>query len=231
MSVTVVIPTTGADTLYDAVGSALSQVYENTRVLVVVDGPEFEDRTYHLLQHYDGDSRLSFMVLPENVGANGFYGHRVYAAIGHLINTDYLCFLDQDNWFDPEHVSSLVNTIERKALDWAYSYRKIVDKQGQLICEDKCESLGKITHFVDTNCYMLSRQVAVNVGHVWNGKWGQDRVFYDVASKYFPNFDGSGLYTVNYRLAGNDGSVTKEFFLNGNKHGPVNYISSGASGV
>ena len=217
MSVTIVVPTTGADTLYDAVGSALAQVYEDTRVLVVVDGPEFEDRTYHLLHHYDADPRLSFMVLPENVGANGFYGHRVYAAIGHLINTDYLCFLDQDNWFDPEHVSSLVNTIERKALDWAYSYRKIVDKQGQLICEDNCESLGKITQFVDTNCYMLTRKVAEIIGHVWNGGWGRDRAFYEVASKYYPNFDGSNRHTVNYRLDGNPNSVTAEFFLEGNK--------------
>jgi glycosyltransferase involved in cell wall biosynthesis len=216
MSVTVVIPTTGADTLFDAVGSVLEQTYD-TNCLVVIDGPEFEDRTYHVTQPYDDHPRLKFMVLPENVGANGFYGHRVYAAIGHLLNTDYVCFLDQDNWFDPEHVSSLIDTIERKALDWAYSYRKIVDKQGQLICEDKCESLGKITHFVDTNCYMLSRQVAVNVGHVWNGGWGRDRVFYEVASKYYPNFDGSELHTVNYRLDGNPDSVTAEFFLEGNK--------------
>jgi len=217
MSVTIVIPTIGADTLFDAVGSALAQVYEDTRVLVVVDGPEFEDRVYHITQPFDDDPRLSFMALPENVGANGFYGHRVYAAIGHLVNTDYLCFLDQDNWFDPEHVSSLIDTIERKALDWAYSYRKIVDKSGKLICEDNCESLGKITHFVDTNCYMLSRHVAVSVGHVWNGGWGRDRIFYEVASKYFPNFDGSEKHTVNYRLDGNPNSVTAEFFLEGNK--------------
>ena len=217
MNVTIVIPTTGDDTLYDAVGSALAQVYEDTRVLVVIDGPEFEDRVYHLTQLFDDNPCLDFMVLPENVGANGFYGHRVYAAIGHLVNTDYLCFLDQDNWFDPEHVSSLIDTIERKALDWAYSYRKIVDKQGQLICEDKCESLGKITKFVDTNCYMLSRQVAVNVGNVWNGGWGRDRVFYEIASKYYSNFDGSDRHTVNYRLDGNTNSVTAEFFIEGNK--------------
>jgi len=64
---------------------------------------------------------------------------------------------------------------------------------------------------------MLSRQVAETIGHVWNGKWGQDRVFYDVASKYYPNFDGSGRHTVNYRLDGNPNSVTAEFFIEGNK--------------
>ena len=215
MSVTVVIPTTGADTLFDAVGSVIDQSHDDTRCLVVVDGYSYQDRVYHLLNVYD--YLVDYLVLPHNVGANGFYGHRVYAAIGHLVNTDYLCFLDQDNWFDNNHVASLVDTIERKALDWAYSYRKIVDKQGQLICEDNCESLGKITGFVDTNCYMLTRKLAENIGHVWNGGWGRDRVFYNVASQYFPNFDGTGMHTVNYRLDGNPNSVTADFFLEGNK--------------
>ena len=217
MSATVVIPTTGASTLFDAVDSVLDQDKLDTKCLVVIDGPQFEDNVYSLLQPYDDHRRLQFMTLPENVGANGFYGHRVYAAIGHLINTDYLCFLDQDNWFDTNHVASLIDTINRKTLDWAYSYRKIVDKQGKLICYDECESLGKTTHFVDTNCYMLRTHVAVAVGHVWNGGWGRDRVFYEVASKYFPLFDGSGLYTVNYRLDGNEGSAKAEFFIEGNK--------------
>ena len=216
MSVTVVIPTTGADTLFDAVGSVLEQ---DTIVecLVVIDGPQFEDKTYHLLQPYDDHPRLKFMALPENVGANGYYGHRVYAAIGHLVNTDYVCYLDQDNWFDTEHVSSLLDVIKRKDLDWAYAYRKIVDAEGKFICEDNCESLGKITGFVDTNCYMLHREVCVNIGHAWYGTWGMDRMFYKCASQYYPRFDGSELYTVNYRLGGNEGSVTAEFFLEGNK--------------
>ena len=64
---------------------------------------------------------------------------------------------------------------------------------------------------------MVSRKVAEAIGHVWNGGWSRDRVFYEVASKYFPNFDGSGLYTVNYRLDGNPDSVKAEFFLEGNK--------------
>jgi len=216
MSVTVVIPTIGASTLFDAVDSVLDQDYD-TECMVVIDGFEYEDKVWNEIWMLEEHPRCHVMILPYNVGANGFYGHRVYAAIGHLVNTDYICYLDQDNWFDVNHVSSLVNVIDRKGLDWAYSYRKIVDKQGKLICNDNCESLGKTTQFVDTNCYMVSRKVAEAIGHVWNGGWGRDRVFYEVASKYFPNFDGSGLYTVNYRLDGNPDSVKAEFFLEGNK--------------
>lgn len=214
MSVTIVIPTTGADTLVQAVDSVVGQVYP-AKCLIVIDGPEFQNKVYHDLQYYDGN--VSYLVLPENIGAGGFYGHRVYAAIGHLVNTDYVGFLDQDNWLDPEHVTYLRNAIDRKGLDWAYSYRKIVDKDGDFICEDNCESLGKVTGFVDTNCYLLHRKVLINVGHAWHGGWGADRVFYKCASDYFPNFDASGFHTVNYRLGGNEGSVKAEFFIEGNK--------------
>lgn len=216
MSVTIVIPTTGADTLFTAVTSVLEQKYD-TNCLVVVDGPEYSNAVHDQVFPYDDHPKLKYLYLPENVGANGFYGHRVYAAIGHLVNTDYVGFLDQDNWLDPEHVTYLRNAIDRKGLDWAYSYRKIVDKDGDFICEDNCESLGKVTGFVDTNCYLLHRKVLINVGHAWHGGWGADRVFYKCASDYFPNFDASGFHTVNYRLGGNEGSVKAEFFIEGNK--------------
>jgi hypothetical protein len=36
-------------------------------------------------------------------------------------------------------------------------------------------------------------------------------------SRYFPKYDCTGEYTANYRVDGGPGSVTSEFFLNGNK--------------
>ena len=217
MSVTVVIPTTGADTLLSAVNSVLDQTYQDTTCLVVIDGPQFNDAVHDLIWQHKTNPKLKWMCLHENVGANGFYGHRVYAAIGHLVNTDYVGFLDQDNWLEPEHVTYMRNAIDRNGFDWAYSYRKIVCQDGEFICEDNCESLGKVTGFVDTNCYLLHRKVLINVGHAWHGGWGADRVFYNAASQYFPNFGPSGFYTVNYRLGGNEGSVTADFFIEGNK--------------
>ena len=51
---------------------------------------------------------------------------------------------------------------------------------------------------------------------MWHGKWGQDRVFAQVMMQNFPAFDCTGRYTVQYRLGGNEGSVTREFFEQGN---------------
>jgi hypothetical protein len=52
---------------------------------------------------------------------------------------------------------------------------------------------------------------------VWHGGWGQDRVFLSVISQHFPKWDCTNHYTVHYRVDGGKGSVTADFFENGNK--------------
>jgi hypothetical protein len=139
-----------------------------------------------------------------------------------LINTDYVFYLDQDCWFETNHVEECIKTIEENDLSWSYSLRKVTNKEGEYICNDDCESLGKwktyhgINH-IDTNSYCLKTDVAIKLASVWHGGWGQDRVFFGTLAQHFARFHCTGQYTVNYRVDGNPGSVNAEFFLNGNK--------------
>jgi hypothetical protein len=138
------------------------------------------------------------------------------------VNADIICYLDEDNWFDPEHVSSLVREIEKGA-DWAYSLRKIYNKNGEYICEDNCESLGKwpvyfndsIFH-IDTSSFAVKRDVATRIGHSWYGQWGADRQFFANLKHHFPNYECTTEHTLCYRLDGNPNSVTEQFFRDGN---------------
>ncbi|MGM5482568.1 MAG: glycosyltransferase [Nanobdellota archaeon] len=43
-------------------------------------------------------------------------------------NSDYLLWLDDDNWLDPEHIESLVDTLNSENTELAYSARKVVTK-------------------------------------------------------------------------------------------------------
>jgi len=218
MTATVIIPTTGADTLAQAVSSVLSQTYP-TLCYVVVDGAINYDRANTVLAQFGSDIQVAR--LPENVGANGFYGHRVYAAFTHLVNTEYVCYLDQDNWFDSKHVESCVQTLKDKNLQWTYSLRNIY-RDNEFVCRDDCESLGKYPSYhginhVDTNSYFLKTALVYQLASVWHGGWGQDRVFYSVIKDMLSNYDCTGEYTLNYRVDGNAGSVTADFFRNGNE--------------
>lgn len=221
MSAVVILPTTGAPEVRTAIESVLNQTYP-TKLYLVCDGDQFKGKVKTIADEYLGNPNFKVCYLPDNVGANGFYGHRVYAAFSHLVNEEYVLFLDQDCWFDKNHVSECVVKIKQKNLEWSYSLRKIMDKDGNYICDDNCESLGqwlawtKVNH-IDTNSYCIRRDVLIRLASVWHGGWGQDRVFLQAISTHFKKWECTKQYTVNYRLDGNQGSVTKEFFDEGNK--------------
>jgi glycosyltransferase involved in cell wall biosynthesis len=224
MTATVIIPTTGSPELFTAIKSVLDQTYD-TKCYIVCDGPEYVYAVRNFLKQFEEHKnykKIMICNLPLNVGANGFYGHRVYAAFTHLVDTEYVLYLDQDNWLKPNHVESCINTIKLKNLDWCYSLRDIYKKDGEFICHDDCESLGKwqtyhgVNH-VDTNSYCLKTQIGVKLASVWHGGWGQDRVFLSTIAQHFQKFDCTGEYTVNYRVDGGKGSVTSDFFINGNE--------------
>ena len=164
------------------------------------------------------------MPLPYNTGANGFYGHRIYAGVPHLLNSDYIFFLDEDNWYEPDHVATLVDTLER-GNDFAYSLRQIYTPDKQFIAEDNCESLGKWPIFfshedpqylIDTSSYAFTREFIQKTCHLWHSGWGGDRKYlYSVMQK--AKYDTNGKHTLCYRLDGNPGSVNADFFIQGNK--------------
>src|SRR5262245_43228814 len=134
----VIIPTTGAIEARAAIRSVLEQSHRDTHAYVIIDGPEFVPQ----FERSCGDlpaEQLRKTVLPENVGRNAFYGHRVFAAFSHLVNADYVLYLDQDNWFDPDHVASAIETIESQGVDWSYALRKICDRSGTFLMNDDCE--------------------------------------------------------------------------------------------
>jgi glycosyltransferase involved in cell wall biosynthesis len=224
----VIIPTTGADTLIQTIESVAKQTYNNVTAHIVVDGKQFASKVRKMLLGKGFQVPIRVEYLDENVGAGGFYGHRIYAAYSHLVNEDYVFFLDQDNWFEPNHVETMIAKLELTKSDWVYSLRNICDKEGNFICQDNCESLGKWEawtncYHIDTNCYCFTNKVAVTIAGAWHGGWGQDRVVFQALKQYFPNFACSGNYSVNYRLDGNTGSVTKDFFVQGNAKMQENY--------
>jgi len=225
MKVAVVTPTIASDLLEQCVSSVDNQTYKDLTHYIFIDGCQYEPKAREILV---GSSKTRMVELEENVG-KGWYGHRVYAACSFLVNADIICYLDEDNWYEPNHVEKLVKAIETGA-QWAYSLRKIYDKHGNYICDDNCESLGKWpiyfnndAYHIDTSSFAVRRDVAVNIGHAWYGQWGADRQFFSNLKKFFPNFECTGEHSLCYRLDGNANSVTKDFFEDGNKYTKEKY--------
>lgn len=234
MKALVITPTTGAPELVDAIRSVSNQTYKDVDHLIVVDGTGFTERTNEILigAKIFTCGKILRLDLPFNTGGNGFYGHRVMAAFSHLINHDVVLFLDQDNWFEPTHVESLVNEIKMFNLDWAYSLRKIYDKDKTYICDDNCESLGRWpvwvndeAFLIDSSSYCFKTAFIRKEGHMWDWGWGADRRFYTHIKDNIKhqNYTSTGKHTLCYRLGGNEGSVTGDFFVEGNKKASEKY--------
>lgn len=216
-SVTIITPSTGSTKLTDCIESVVKQTYENLRHLVVYDGKKNNDLN---ISH----TRLDICELPYNTGINGFYGHRIYAAFPQLIDSDFICFLDEDNWFKRNHIESLINMmLSHNDLSFVHSLRDIYNKDGNFLISDNCESLGRYpvylnqdTHLVDTSSYMFRTSFLKEVSYIWNYGWGADRHFFHTF-KDKVNYDCSGFHTLCYRLEGNENSVSFNFFEHGNK--------------
>lgn len=212
-SVVIITPTIGSPHLMQCVDSVKNQTYPNIRHQIVIDGHEYCNK----VSNHGNNS----VVLSRNVGANNWYGHRVYAAFTYLVNEDYVIYLDEDNWLEPNHVESLINTITKNNIHWAYAFRNIVSKDGEFICKDNCESLGwwpSVSGYnhIDTSSFCVKLDVAIACAGSWFNKWGADRQFYNALQKHTNKYAPSKEYSLNYRLDGNPGSPKKEFFINGN---------------
>jgi glycosyltransferase involved in cell wall biosynthesis len=219
-SALIVIPTTGAAALQDAVRSALAQTHPNTDVWAVIDGADRAPEAQAILSRHPAAKILQ---LPVNTGANGWYGHRIYAAVSFLHDHDYVLYLDQDNWLDPDHVASTVAACETNGWDWCHSLRRIHRPDGSYLCDDDCESLGRhpvfysdADHLVDTSCYCIRKEVMISMAPAWYVGWGGDRLFYSALSRQRPNFGCTGKATSCYRLSNRAKGVTADFFQVGN---------------
>jgi len=224
-SVVVITPTIGSDKVIDAIRSVKDQTYKDVKHLVVIDGPEYFNKAIRAITPSD---KLQVTVSPENTGGKGFYGHRIYAGYSQLVNADYVFFLDEDNWYQPNHIETLVQTIEEQSLDFAYSLRSIHNPDTSYAIDDNCEALGKwpiyfsnhrLQHekeyLVDTSSYGFRRDFLIQVSQLWHSGWGGDRRFFSLI-KDQSKHNNSCKRTLCYRLDGNFNSVSASFFEKGN---------------
>lgn len=210
-SVAIVTASTGRATLQKTLDSVAAQTHP-CQHYVIFDGP------------LSGDARndvklprqVETIFIPKRTGANGIMNGCILAAAPFLITEDYLCYLDDDNWFDDDHVESLVNVIEDKA--YAYSLRNIVEPDGTFFARDDGEAIGHHGNLVDANCFMFRREVAQGVASLWPRNNGTncigDRYVWDLLKTHNTPWAATGKYTVNYRMGGQCGTQRGFFFLN-----------------
>jgi glycosyltransferase involved in cell wall biosynthesis len=100
--ITVIIPSKGRDTLKRSLRSLLFQTNPNWICFVVLDGIEINDKI--------NDDRIIYYSSPK--AGNGLNGAGLVRNKGiELSETEWICFLDDDDSFAPDYINNLYNEI------------------------------------------------------------------------------------------------------------------------
>lgn len=207
-SIAVVTATTGRDSLKQTIESVRAQTVPCTHY-VFWDG-------IPVPFNIDYGWQIDSIALPYKTGGNGMMNGGIIAASAYLVTEDLICWLDDDNWFEPDHVETLLAAKEDKP--YAYSLRKLVEPDGTLFDYDDFESLGIHSGFIDLNCYLMDRGLAAQIAPLWYRTTGElmvgDRFVYEALRQNNLPFGETGKYTVNYRL--NPKRDLRPWFFDGN---------------
>lgn len=234
--VSIICPVTGPKYIQSIIQSVNCQTYMNVELIFVIDFPTLAKDIQEEIERVKSETvivrDIRVMTLPYNTGRNNWNGHRIYAAIPHILPfSDYISNLDEDNTIEPDHITELMSVIN-KGNKWAYTLRNIISQSGDFICQDSCESLGAIARpwngapsLVDTNCYLIPRAISIQVSYVWNcparpeggPEFEADRQLFKILSEQVKPFGCTYKHTLNYRVGNRPDSVQAEFFLKGNE--------------
>jgi predicted SAM-dependent methyltransferase len=179
----VVIPTRLRPSLLQAVRSVFAQSCTGRiQILIGIDRPDGDPNILQTLKD-ECPERMAITVL--NLGystaakhgglSDNPYAGELRTVMSYAANSDHICYLDDDNWWAPHHISGLLNVVE--GFDWAFSLRWFVDSSDdRVLCVDNFESVGPgrgvynsaLSGFVDTNCMLLVRSCCRDVFPYWS---------------------------------------------------------------
>lgn len=216
MTVTVITSTIGRPELRQCIESVRAQTHKASH-FVFVNGPKYHASARLVLQDFP---EVTAFYLPEETGDYGTGGSMadVFAAAPFLTRSDWIFYLDDDNFYEPSHIESLMAFAKANDLKWAYSLRKLIEKSGEYICDDDWCSIGAYqprsaeigTRIIDNSCFALSRRVAQRYALAWTAlPIVADRCVQMALVESGVRHGCTGLPTVNYRLGTGTANPTR----------------------
>ena len=225
--VAVVMPTIIRESILDAVSSIYAQEkVGRIQLLIGIDAPLGDfTRLQELLEAAPTHVTpcLLYPGYSTSVRHGGLHpardGGALRTSLSYMANARYIAYLDDDNWWAPQHLHSMLNAINGR--DWAFALRWFVHPDSrQPVCIDDWESAGpgqgcfvqKFGGWVDPNCLIIDKLACEPVLRLWGVPLPGDTSFllsdrhvYDwLQRKSAPG--ASNLATVYYAMQAEDGN-------------------------
>ena len=221
LSVAVITSTIGRAQLERAILSVKAQTYP-CKHYVFVDGEQFRTDAKAILDKYPD---VIAIYLPMNTGAGGWTNSSINAIAPFLVKEAAICYLDDDNWYEPNHVEQCVKTLNESGADYVYALRNFYSPTEQFISKDTLESIGFYEnklgnpynfqilvngqtlamhttahkrHHIDTNCYMMRRELAIGISRFWYSGIHNDTNVFNALVQFNVSHCCTKRFTVNY---------------------------------
>lgn len=127
--------------------SVNSQTYPVTHIMVADGYPRSLDPNYRFVEH---------IILPHSHNDAGATPRALGALSAFSRGYDAVAFLDADNWYEPNHVDTMIKVIEDSHADAVVATRTIHAQDGTPMYVDTVESNGE--NMVDTNSWFVTRK-------------------------------------------------------------------------
>lgn len=217
--ISVVVPfyNTPKEYLEQCLKSLCSQTYSDIEILIVDDGSTIENANI-LDRTMVNDLRIKvFHKL--NGGVSSARNYALSRVAG-----DYICFVDSDDWVEPEFIQTLVDSIGKNesqlaVCNWVAESTKretIIDKSQEKIV---CYNQGEAYHAILCNrevqgflCNKMFKKRLVTQLLNENYHYCEDLVFVSHYLKKVTNMNYNSLQLYHYRQTG--GNVTNNFTYN-----------------
>jgi glycosyltransferase involved in cell wall biosynthesis len=200
-----------------AVDSVLQQTFKEFELWIVKDGcgdatkiyPTFNDETpcrecslcqeaNMIGKEYENkDARVKYFVLPANYAGSG-WGPRNFALLNS--NIPFVCYLDDDNWYLPNHVEVLYNKINETNTDFCYTGSNLYRDSGNRFVGTRCNTSIPEHCKIDTSEIIHKKEIIQKV----NG-WRTDQIHgdndWDFVSRVLGTcctWSATGVITTNY---------------------------------
>jgi hypothetical protein len=199
--ISVALLTICRESLLRAVRSVFRQSHKgNIQILIGVDrDPTNRAQEYQTLLSHECPDNVKITWLDVGYSTskkyggvhNCSFGGSLRSALTFLANSEYVMYLDDDDWLKEEHVELVLKAIQGKK--WAFSYSIYADSDRSIgICVDEIESVGvnrgvykdKFGGFVRPSGLLIDKMQLLHLVHLWscapfpNGD-GEDRLIFE----------------------------------------------------
>ncbi len=172
--VAVVIPTLISHSLERAVRSVFKQDFKGKiQIMVGLDYPcGNKEQLWALQLQCPKNVQMDVLHLGYSTRANstglyyGYGGGALRTILTFAANARYVAYLDDDNYYEPYHISSLMDLIQSRNYDWVISDRyPIHAKTGKRLPDEIIPWENE--KMIDTNCILIDKIKCHEAIHGW----------------------------------------------------------------